>query len=164
MSLFAKLLSLIVICVSYMDTSIAATAASKGFLVNHFSIDIPHGYIVKDVTPAMADFQLIEIRLAGRKGHKVSMYFGNAPSSPMYDWIDVTPETELNKSPLNWHRYRERDGSLEGVRSFTGLSYRGTSQSPYTKIHYFGKGINRRTAKQFEAMVASIKVVRPNLP
>lgn len=164
MSSFAKFLSLIFICVGYMDTSIAATTASNGFLVNHFSIDIPHGYIVKDVTPAMADFQLIEIRLPGRKGNKMSVYFGNAPSSPQYDWVDVIPETDLDKSPLNWHRYRERDGSLEGLRSFTGLTYGGTPQSPYTQIHYFGKGINRRTAKQFEDMVTSIKVVRPNLP
>ena len=131
--------------------------------VNHYSFKLPVGYISKDITPPMMDFELIEIHKAKSHKTKLVLYFGNNPSFPKFKW-DTSPmeEKDGNRTRRSFG-YRESDGAMEGVLIFTGLSYRGSNQSPYTQIHYFASGVDKNSAGELSGIIASLKVVEPNL-
>src|SRR4051812_8133424 len=82
-------LSLIIMALM-VATSEAATDNGAGWRrVGHYAIYIPAGYVLDDVTPQMADFELLEIRKTGVFNERIGIYFGNAPNFPKYDWGKV---------------------------------------------------------------------------
>lgn len=134
--------------------------ATECIVINHYRIKLLPGYALRDVTPPMADFELKEIYKAKDRGKKVTVYFGNAPSFPTYNWGNSLPSVEQSKGTKKWFDYEAGHGALEGLSVFHGLSYRGSSQSPYTQVHYFGEGLDEETAAQLKEIVSSIKVVK----
>ena len=52
---------------------------------------------------------------------------------------------------------------MEGVLTFSGLSYKATPHSPYTQIHYFATDVDPSTARIFADIVRSIRVARAHL-
>jgi hypothetical protein len=131
--------------------------------INHYSIHVPTGYVLRDVTPQMADFDLFEITNQEDHSDKLSIYFGNHPHFPVYDWKDPPSESTDAAVRKTVYNYRASDGSLEGMLVFSGLSYRHSAQSPYSRIHYFAKATNSEASERFLKIIASIEVANPNL-
>ena len=131
--------------------------------VNHYAINLPSGYELLDITPGMADFELFEIVNKENRSDKMRLYFGNQPDFPSYDWAESPLKSMGEGVKKTFYDYRESDGALEGVLVFSSLSYRGSNQSPYSKIHYFAKAINCEAGARFLRVISSIKVVRPAL-
>jgi len=52
---------------------------------------------------------------------------------------------------------------MEGALTFSGLSYKATTQSPYTRVHYFAADLDPTTAQVFADIVRSIRVARAHL-
>lgn len=163
MIFFTRFFGIFLIIWISINMPLAANDKFKLVKVNHYSVEIPAGFELKDITPNMVDFQLMEIHKTGKKKPNIIVYFGNSPSFPKYDWPALNKERDLENT-ADWQSYREDDGAFEGVSTFHGLSYRGSSESPYTKIHYFGIGINKDSIVQFKKIISSMKVSQSKLP
>jgi hypothetical protein len=131
--------------------------------INHYSIHVPSGYVLRDITPQMADFELFEIVNKDDRSDKLSLYFGNFPQFPSYDWKESPTESAGAGVKKTFYNYRKSDGSLEGVLVFSGLSYRHSAYSPYSRIHYFATAVSSEASDRFLKIIASIEVVKPNL-
>lgn len=131
--------------------------------INHYSIQLLSDYVLVDVTPKMADFELVEVVNKEHPDDKLSIYFGNAPHFPAYDWKESPSESEGEGMRKTTYNYRQRDGAMEGMLVFSGLSYRGSKHSPYSRIHYFANAVNKETSDRFLKVIESIRVVRPNI-
>jgi hypothetical protein len=91
------------------------------------------------------------------------LYFGNAPDFPTFKWKTLPYEEKVGNLTKRTFKYRESDGSIEGVLIFTGLSYGSSTQSPYTQVHYFAEGIDKKTAETVIEIISSLRVVEPHL-
>ena len=131
--------------------------------INHYSVHLPSGYVMQDITPQMADFELIEVVNKENPGDKMNLYFGNHPHFPGFDWKEAPSESEGVGVKKTIYNYRQSDGALEGMLVFSGLSYRGSAHSPYSRIHYFAKAVNGEARDRFLTIIASIEVDEPNL-
>ena len=129
----------------------------------HYSIHLPSGYILQDVTLQMADFELFEVVNKENPSDKMNLYIGNHPHFPGYDWKESSSESTGENVKKTFYNYRQSDGALEGMLVFSGLSYRGSAHSPYSRIHYFAKTVNGEASDRFLKIIASIEVVEPDL-
>jgi hypothetical protein len=130
--------------------------------MNHYDLDLPAGYAVKDITPPLADFELYEIS-GSRAGARLGLYFGNHPQFPKYEWAGP-PRSESKKGRTSQqYPYSSKERRMEGRIMFDGLSYKTTAHSPYTYAHYFATDVNADEARIFEEIVRSIRVARPHL-
>jgi hypothetical protein len=160
MTIIAKFFLLIVVTGGCIGTAFGKAANEK--TIAHYSFNLPSGYVLRDISPERTDFNLYEIYRKTNSKVNIRLYFGSAPWFPTYKW-DTLPVEEVNGiCTKKTFAYREGDGSMEGVLIFTGLSYFGRDQSPYTQIYYYATGVDRRTAESFVRMISSIKVVKPN--
>ena len=131
--------------------------------INHYSIHVPSSYVLRDITPQMADFELFEVVNKEDRSDKLSIYFGSHPQFPGYDWKEPPSESAGAGVRKTFYNYRESDGSLEGMLVFSGLSYRHSAHSPYSRIHYFAKAANSEASERFLKIIASIEIANPNL-
>lgn len=134
------------------------------YRINHYVFVVPPGYEVQDVSPEMMDYQILNIRNTADPIAVFRIYFGNHPRFPIFEW-DVPPvEKSLGKDcTMRMFEYRERDGAIEGVLHFTGLSYKDLSISPYTCVHFFAQGIDKASAEQLMTVVSGLRVAEPHL-
>jgi hypothetical protein len=131
--------------------------------INHYSLQIPHDYRMRDITPPMMDFELYEVHKVGNPKVKFDIYFGNNPSFPKFKWKEESLNSTKDNCSTKVFKYRKSDGAIEGLLSYSGLSYKGSNQSPYTTIHYFASGLSEKEADVLLGIISSIKVVKPNL-
>lgn len=129
--------------------------------VAHFLLQIPSSYIVKDLTPQFADFELFEICEQKRETACLKLYFGNFPNFPLLRW-NSAPSVE-GASDRQDYPFRTDDGAIEGLLSYRGLTYKNHNGTPYSQIHYFSKGLSKEQAARFLEIANSVKVTRPNL-
>jgi len=59
--------------------------------------------------------------------------------------------------------YSPKQKRMEGRIMFDGLSYKTTTRSPYTYVHYFASDVNEDDARIFEEIIRSIRVARAHL-
>lgn len=130
-------------------------------VVKHYEIRVPKGYLLKNVKPQLADFDQIQISSMADASQKFDIYIGNHPSFPMFAWGTHLPGSSSTLVETSYP-YRESDGAFEGLLIFSNISYNG-HESPFSRIHYFGSGLRKESAAEFERIVASIKIVKPDL-
>jgi len=138
----------------------SAVPAPTSITVAHYLIEIPAGYVAKDVSPPMMDFDLYMVTRQGRKEITCTLYFGNHPSFPKLQWSKKPVETKGDKRTA---KAFQRPGAIEGVIEFSGLTYQHPSGTPFGSIHYFGDKLDDGAVKDMLRMIASIKVTRPHL-
>jgi hypothetical protein len=138
----------------------AAPTAGTVRTFNHYAIEIPAGYVVKDVSPPRMDFEIYNL-VDGKGKVKCGLYFGNAPQFPMFKWESQSP-TESKDANRTKKAYRSAT-RMEGLLEFSGLTYKGIPATPFSIIHYFADGLSAADAKAVSAMVESIRVVQKHL-
>jgi hypothetical protein len=140
--------------------ALAAPAAGRVQTFNHYAIEIPAGYVVKDVSQPMMDFDLYQL-VDGKGKAKCGLYFGNFPQFPTYKW-GTTPPVETRDASRTKKAYQSST-RMEGVLQFSGLSYKMLPNTPFSLIHYFADGLSAEELKAMSAMVDSIHVVQKHL-
>ena len=138
----------------------AAPSAGRAQTFNHYSIEIPAGYVVKDVSPPMMDFDLYQL-VDGRGKARCGLYFGNAPQFPFYKWGSKSPVESREAGRMK--KAFQSSTRMEGVLEFSGLTYKTTPYTPFSMIHYFADGLSADDIKAFSAMVNSIHVTKKHL-
>jgi hypothetical protein len=138
----------------------AAPTAGDAQTFNHYAIKIPAGYVVKDVSPPMMDFDLYQL-VDGKGTVKCGLYFGNAPRFPIYGWGSKSPVDSGDASRMK--KAYQSSTRMEGVIEFSGLTYKGLPATPFSKIHYFADRLSADDVKALSAMVDSIRVVEKDL-
>jgi hypothetical protein len=137
-----------------------APTAGRVQTFNHYAIEIPAGYVVKDVSPPMTDFDLYQL-IDGKGKVKCGLYFGNAPKFPTYKWGSKLPVETRDASRAK--KAFQSSTRMEGVLKFSGLTYKTTPDTPFSMIHFFADGLSTDEIKAFSAMVDSIHVVQKHL-
>jgi hypothetical protein len=137
-------------------------AASARRNWNHYSIEIPASHSARDVTPAIADFELYEV-VADDRRTRCMVYFGNAPAFPKYKWPDAPLAYRKDGRRVKEYAYSADTKKIEGLIEFPGLSYRGSDQSPYSFVHYYAESLDSIEAAAYARMIKSIVVVKRNL-
>lgn len=130
--------------------------------INHYDIDVPTGYSIKDRSPAMSDFDLYEIT-GNRPTAKLALYFGNHPQFPKFEWSSSPHIESRNGRTTDEYLYSPKQRRMEGRIMFDGLSYKTRAHSPYTYVHYFASDVNEDDARIFEEITRSIRVARAHL-
>ena len=131
--------------------------------ITHYSIAIPSGYDIKDVSPPMMDFYVFQVAKASDPKISCRLYIGNAPDFPTYSWHGKSHDSTDGNRISKVHPFDEKTGKMEGMFRFSGLTSENGSQTPFSCIHYFAEGIQPVDAAAFSAMVKTIKVVKPRL-
>jgi len=129
--------------------------------INHYDVDLPTDFAIEDRSPRRADFDLYEIT-AGRSGAKLVLYVGNHPSFPKFKWAGAPVSESRDGRSAKEYRYSPAEKRMEGVLTFSGLSYKAT-ESPYTHVHYFAADVDPSAARLFEDIIRSIRVARAHL-
>jgi hypothetical protein len=126
----------------------------------HYSIEIPAGYEARHV-PVRADFDLSQVGRRGSSKVSCGFYLGNFSQFPQGHWGRRKPlETRgENRTTTTF----QCPGTLEGLITFSGLSYKKSGDSPWTTVHYFCDDLDESGMKDMLGMVDSIKVVRPHV-
>jgi len=130
--------------------------------INHYDVDVPAGFVITDRSPRRADFDLYEVS-GGSSGAKLQLYFGNHPRFPTYKWAGAPRAESQDGRSAKEYPYSPAEKRMEGVLTFSGLSYKATPHSPYTQIHYFATDVDPSTARIFADIVRSIRVARAHL-
>ena len=143
--------------------AIAGSApAAASLILQHYSIEIPAGYEAKDVSPPTMDFALYQVTRRGSKRLACSLYLGNSPNFPELHWSGR--KAVETKSDDHTTTAFQRQGAIEGVMSFSGLTYKEQrSGSPWTSVHYLCHDLDQAGMRDMLRMIASIKVVRPHV-
>jgi len=126
----------------------------------HYDFDIPEAYTLRDVSPAMSDFAVYEVRgKAG--GPTLGIYFGNHPQFPKLKWDTAPVSSSADGKTADEYPYSPRTRQLEGRMTFSGLRFRTSRWSPFSSVHYFAANLSEDDGKAFTAIVHSIRVARP---
>lgn len=129
-------------------------------VVEHYGIEVPAGYVLKDVSPRMTDFSLYA--LTEKRTGKVSctLYVGNHPDFPKLRWSGKP--VKARQSGGTRKEFRSSD-QIEGLMTFPDVTYRGSEGSPFQTIHYFADHLRALDMKAVTAMVDSISVAKKDL-
>jgi hypothetical protein len=139
----------------------SSAGAVTSISIAHYSIEIPAGYEVKDVSPPMTDFELYRVTRHGREKLGCGLYFGFAPKFPQLQWSGQPEQTKGDKRST---RAFQRSGAIEGLIEFSGLTYKNSRiGSPFRMIHYACDRLDEGAARDMLKMIASIKVTRAQL-
>jgi len=130
--------------------------------INHYDLDLPASYSLRDISPPMMDFVLYEIDKVGRTDEKLVLYFGSAPSFPALKWSTPAIKRSKGRASITEFPYSQKERQMEGLVSVTGLMYHGRD-SPFSYVHYIATGLDERDARDFEEIVESIRVERPTI-
>ena len=129
-------------------------------MVEHYAIEVPAGYTLKDVSPKLIDFELFALVDKRTSATKCTLYIGNFPSFPKLRWAGSP--TESKGSDRTRREFRSTD-RIEGVMTFTGVTYQDSTGSPFTSIHYFADRLSGAEIKVVTAMVDSIRVAKKDI-
>jgi hypothetical protein len=151
-----------------MNTTLAVLLAfatpSDGHLemvqVAHYSIEVPAGYRLTEASTERADFDLYALTSRDGKITICTLYFGNAPRFPVRKWGGKPVETKERDRVAKTFRSAN---TLEGVITFSGLTYKDTSSTPFGTIHYFSGALDPAEMKVVQRLVDSIQVTQPHI-
>lgn len=138
----------------------SSSTSLTSITLEHYSIEIPAGYELEDVSP-MGDFDLYQVTRRGSKSVVCGLYIGNFPSFPKLDWGSQRSVRTMGDNRTTVAL--QRPDAMEGVIRFSGLTYKGSTGTPWQAIHYMCDRLDEVGAKEMAAMIASIKVVRPDV-
>jgi hypothetical protein len=142
---------------------LAATAApgeSKMQVIEHYAVQVPAGYILKDMSPKMMDFDLYALTESSSGEVKCTLYVGNDPRFPRFRWSGKPIES----SPAGGTRKEFRSADrIEGLLTFKGVTYGNSLPSPFQTIHYFADHLSAIDMKVVTALVDSVSVVKKDL-
>jgi hypothetical protein len=131
--------------------------------INHYDVDVPDTFTIRDVSPEMADFQFYEVARKNGQGGKLGLYFGNHSGFPKLKWDASPVSSGAGATTRKEFPYSAEKRQMEGLLTFRGLRYMGSSSTPFSLIHYFARDIGEDDAKVFGAIVQSIRVARTEL-
>jgi len=129
-------------------------------VIEHYAIEVPPGYALKDASPQLMDFDLYALTDQRTGAVKCTLYFGNAPQFPKLRWSGRPVETKQGGGTRREFRSPER---IEGLLTFEGLSYKNVPFSPFESIHYFADHLSAAEPKAVAAMVDSVRVAKKKL-
>jgi hypothetical protein len=129
-------------------------------IVEHYAIEVPAGYALKDVSPKLIDFELFALVDKRTRSTKCTLYIGNFPSFPMFRWAGSPIESKGSDRTRREFRSAHR---VDGLMSFRGVTYQDSAESPFTSIHYFADHLSRAEIKIVTAMVDSIRVAKKDI-
>jgi hypothetical protein len=129
-------------------------------VVEHYGIEVPAGYILKDVSPKQMDFDLYALADTRTGSVKCTLYFGNAPAFPKLRWSGKPTESRQHGASRKEFRSSDR---IEGLMNFDGLSYKGVPASPFESVHYFADHLSTADVKLVATMVDSITIAKKDL-
>jgi len=133
-------------------------------IIAHYSLVVPDGYTMKDVSPPRMDFSIFEIKNNKVNAHSLKLYLGNSPNFPAYTWNVNEKKGVRGDCVYEYYPYDHLAERLEGLMYFKNLTYRQNSSTPFSRIHYFTDGkVSPEEARVFEKIIDSIKVVKRDL-
>ena len=125
-------------------------------VIHHYSVELPAGYTMQHVWPKM-DFDLYVVIARDDEMRKCTLYFGNFPSFPKFQWSGEPTVTSAN----GWTRKEFRSlEKIEGLVSASGLTYRG-SFTPFSRVHYYCHDLRPGEVSTFSAMMDSLRIAKP---
>src|SRR5437868_5747663 len=86
----------------------------------HFSIEVPAGYQLKDSSPPMMDFDLYDLIDLKTKKARCRLYVGNAPRFPLFSWSGAPT---VSRTPGKEQTDFRSASRVEGTIKFSGLTY-----------------------------------------
>lgn len=131
--------------------------------INHYEVDIPAGYEIQNVTPPRADFDLYEVHHDGKRAGILTLYFGNFPGFPELKWPGPPHVQVRHGATFKMYPYSRGSRQMEGLIMFGGLTYKKSPGSPFSLIHYRAKDIEDNEARDFAAIIKSIRVSKQHL-
>ena len=129
-------------------------------VVEHYAIEVPAGYVLKDVSPKLMDFDLYALADQRTGTVKCTLYVGNHPAFPKFRWRGKPIESGRNGETRKEFRSSDR---VEGVMNFSGVTYKNTPGSPFETIHYFADHLNAHEMQVLTALLDSIHIARAHL-
>jgi hypothetical protein len=129
-------------------------------VIEHYSVDVPAGYSIAEVGPK-EDFDLYLIISVRSPRKRLGLYIGNHPSFPAYKW--GRRAREETKTDVSLEEFEYDGQKMEGLMTFSGLTYKTQSHSPFPRVHYFTNDADAADAKRFAEIVRSIRVTKPHL-
>ena len=132
------------------------------FSINHYDLDVPDAYSVRDTSPGLADFELYAIDNPTSHA-ELGLYFGNFPHFPTLSWNSAPVTSASGDKTAKEFRYSAARRQLEGLLQFTGLGYAGAPITPFSSVHYFAEDVSDEDGKIFAGIARSIRVARPTL-
>src|SRR5690242_8511645 len=107
--------------------AISAGGHSEKTIVAHYSFDVPSGYRLK-IASRCEDFDLYALTRRDDKKTLCTLYLGNAPRFPIRKWEGKPVETtERGRT----RRSFRSSNAIEGVITFSGLTYKDTPFTPF---------------------------------
>jgi hypothetical protein len=138
----------------------APSARGAVQVVEHYAIEVPADYTLKDVSPKIMDFDLYALAEKRTGIVKCTLYVGNAPAFPKLRWSGKPTESTQNLGTKKEYRSSDR---IEGLMTFQGLTYKDSAGSPFTSLHYFADHLSAADLKVVAAMVGSISIAKKDL-
>jgi len=141
--------------VTYSSSAYASTP--HDFL--HFSIELPKGYSLVDISPKMMDFNIYAVHNS-KKVIIGRLYVGNHASTR----LTPTNKRSLSKTvTVAMAEYSIKSLDYELLLEFDGLKYKGEPNSPWSSIQLFNVTTNPSVRNLLISSVKSVSVVRPNI-
>ena len=128
--------------------------------IEHFSVEVPAGYELKDSSPRMMDFDLYDLIDLKTKKARCRLYVGNHPNFPLFTWANAPTVSRTADREQTDFRSATR---VEGKIKFSGLTYKKQSYSGWTIVHYMAENLSEPEVQLIGRMIASIAVTRPHL-
>jgi len=125
--------------------------------IEHFSIEVPPGFELDDMSPEMADFEIYDLVDRAKQKLLCRLYFGNYPRFPMYSWSGTAKFSTAPRREQKEFRSADR---IEGTITFSGLRFKGFPVTPWSIIHYFADDLSESDLQLIERMIQSIEVTR----
>lgn len=129
-------------------------------VVEHYGIEVPAGYVLKDVSPKMMDFDLYALTEKRTGKVKCTLYVGNHPAFPKLRWSGKPVETRQSGGTRKEFRSSDR---VEGLMTFLDVTYKDSGGSPFQTIHYLADHLRAPDLEVVTAMLDSISVAKKEL-
>jgi hypothetical protein len=134
-------------------------AESKMQVIEHYAVQVPAGYVLKDVSPKLMDFELYALTDSRSGEVKCTLYVGNNPRFPTLRWSGNPSQSHQGAGTRREFRSADR---IEGVMMFERVS-KSSLMSPFQVIHYFADHLSAVDMKAVAALVDSVIVVHQDL-
>jgi len=136
---------------------------SSDHVIASYSITIPDGYVLRDISPPMMDFYLFKVYKKSSKTGCLKIYFGNNPGFPTMAWKDKGKEGQEGGRTFSSHPFDPKTGRMEGLIQHKNLKDSEGAPSPFSRVHYFSDGkISQNDAMVYDQIIGSIRVTDPS--
>ena len=142
---------------------LVATPASAHHVVHvvqHYRVEVPAGYVLKDLSPKQKDVRLYALADTRTGSVKCRFFLGHLPKFPKLRWSGKPTESRQSGGSRKEFRAADR---IEGLMNFDGLSWKGYPMSPFGWIYYVGDHLSASEVKLVATMMDSISVIKKDL-